>query len=127
MELPEEFTLQELLTFHFQFKNPLPGIDLQQLPQIMYLENALNKQVLYFSSGMKQRLKLGLCFLSDVPLLLLDEPTSNLDQKGVEWYLNLVQKYGQDRMIFVCSNDEREYEFCDQQLNIENYKKRTSL
>lgn len=127
MELPEEFTLQELLTFHFKFKKPLPGLDIQKLPEIMHLENSLNKQILYFSSGMKQRLKLGLCFLSDVPLLLLDEPTSNLDHKGCEWYLELVKKFGQDRMIFICSNDPREYGFCDQQLNIEDYKVKSSL
>lgn len=122
LELPEEFTLKELLNFHFKFKNRIPGLDIQDIPKIMYLEKSLDKQIQYFSSGMKQRLKLGLCFFSDVPLLLLDEPASNLDHKGIQWYHDLVRDFGIDKTIFVCSNDSREYEFCEQVLNIEHYK-----
>ncbi|MDN3669915.1 ABC transporter ATP-binding protein [Echinicola jeungdonensis] len=122
MELLEELTLKELLTFHFKFKNPIPGLDINKMIQILYLENAKNKQIQYFSSGMKQRLKLGLCFFSDAPLVLLDEPTSNLDQKGREWYLELADKYGENRMVFIGSNDPKEYSFCDQELSIEDFK-----
>ncbi len=125
LELPEEYTLNELLHFHFQFKNKVDGMDIQEMIKIMYLENSLNKQILYFSSGMKQRLKLGLCFFSDVPLLLLDEPVSNLDRKGIEWYRGLVKEFGSKRTILICSNDAREYDFCDQILNIEDYKLKT--
>lgn len=127
LELPEEFTLRELLDFHFKFKNKIPGLAVGEIPKIMYLENSLNKQIQYFSSGMKQRLKLGLCFFSDVPLLLLDEPVSNLDQKGIQWYHGLVSEFGGTKTIFVCSNDPREYEFCEQVLNIEDYKIKTPL
>ncbi|MEX2594464.1 MAG: ATP-binding cassette domain-containing protein [Anditalea sp.] len=127
LELPEEYTLKELLDFHFKFKNVVSGLDIQEISKIMYLETSLNKQILYFSSGMKQRLKLGLCFFSDVPLLLLDEPVSNLDQKGIAWYLDLIQNYGTDKTIFICSNDPREYSFCDQILHIENYKAKSLL
>ncbi len=122
MELLEELTLKELLTFHFKFKKPIPGMDLSKMIQTLYLEKASNKQIQYFSSGMKQRLKLGLCFFSDVPLILLDEPTSNLDQRGCEWCLQLVENFGKDRMIFIGSNASKEYLFCDQELNIEEYK-----
>ena len=76
LDLPEEFSLKEFLNFHFKFKSPQEGLNIQQLIEIMYLENAVNKPINYFSSGMKQRLKLGLCFFSDSPLMLLDEPTS---------------------------------------------------
>ena len=122
LELPEEYTLKELLAFHFKFKNIAPGIDLEEIPKLMYLERSVSKQILYFSSGMKQRLKLGLCFFSDVPLLLLDEPASNLDQKGIAWYQDLIQQYGSQRTIFICSNDPREYTFCEQILHIEDFK-----
>lgn len=122
LELPEEFTLRELLAFHFKFKDKIEGVDLADMPKIMYLENSLNKQIQFFSSGMKQRLKLGLCFFSDVPLLLLDEPVSNLDQKGIRWYQDLVEEYGSRKTIFVCSNDPREYGYCEQTINIEHYK-----
>jgi ABC-type multidrug transport system ATPase subunit len=122
LELPEEYTLQELLQFHFKFKKIIQGIDITEISRIMYLEKSLNKQILYFSSGMKQRLKLGLCFFSDVPLLLLDEPVSNLDQKGIEWYHELVQLYGKNKTVLICSNDPREYYFCDHTIVMEDYK-----
>ena len=83
-----------------------------------------NKLIKYFSSGMKQRLKLALAFCSDTPMLMLDEPTSNLDSQGVDWYLNLVQQFAENRLTIVCSNQEHEYSFCDEQLNISEYKQK---
>ncbi|QDH79468.1 ATP-binding cassette domain-containing protein [Echinicola soli] len=122
MELPEEFSLLELLRFHFNFKTPYQGMRPEEMIKVMYLEDAVNKQISYFSSGMKQRLKLGLCFFANASLLLLDEPTSNLDRRGSEWYRELVNSYGKDRTIFVASNDPAEYGFCSKNLSIEDYK-----
>ena len=122
LELPEEFTLAEFLQFHFRFKSLLPGITISEAVNIMYLEKSLNKAVRNFSSGMKQRLKLGICFFSNSPLLLLDEPTSNLDEQGVMWYHKLVETYGSKKTIVVGSNDPREFTFCTDQLSIENFK-----
>lgn len=122
LELPEEFTLLELLQFHFKFKTPIDGLSLVQMMEIMYLKNHQNKPISQFSSGMKQRLKLGLCFFSDVSLILLDEPASNLDEKGINWYLDIVTRFGENKTILVCSNDQREYGFCGELINIENYK-----
>ncbi|EAZ80739.1 ABC transporter ATP-binding protein [Algoriphagus machipongonensis] len=122
MELPEEFTLKELLEFHFKFKTPLPGLSIDKIIETLYLESHANKPIAQFSSGMKQRVKLGVALFSDVPLVFLDEPTSNLDVKGVNWYQELVEQYKKDRIIIVCSNDSREYEYCTQKLNLEDYK-----
>jgi len=122
MELPEEFTLAELLDFHFKFKTPLNQIAKQEMLELIYLEQHKHKQVGQFSSGMKQRLKLGLALFSDVPLILLDEPTSNLDQKGIEWYQRMMASYKMNRIIVVCSNEEREISFCDQRLTLEDFK-----
>lgn len=122
LELPEEFTLEELIQFHFKFKRPLSSISSKELLEVLYLESHANKQVFQFSSGMKQRVKLGLALFSDVPVIFLDEPTSNLDKKGVSWYQELIQKYGQNRTLIVCSNDPREYEFCDSRISLEDFK-----
>lgn len=122
LELPEEFTLLEFLRFHFKFKKLAPGISIKDATDIMYLQGSLHKPIMNFSSGMKQRLKLGICFLSDTPLLILDEPTSNLDENGVKWYLGLVNTYGQEKSLLVGSNDPREFSFCDKTLHIENFK-----
>ncbi|MCH7403631.1 ATP-binding cassette domain-containing protein [Belliella kenyensis] len=124
LELPEEFTLLELLNFHFKFKNPLRDIDISTMLEKMYLKEHISKPINQFSSGMKQRLKLGLCFFSDVSILILDEPTSNLDKKGIDWYNEMINLFGTNRTILVCSNDPDEYEFCAQQINIEDYKKK---
>ncbi len=125
MELPEEFSLTELLKFHFNFKKP--SIALEEIPNLMYLHEHRHKPISQFSSGMKQRLKLGLCLFSDVPLLLLDEPTSNLDEKGVAWYQKMIEEHAGDRTVIVCSNDPKEYEFCNHILSVENFKQKQKL
>jgi len=123
LELIEEFTLTEVIDFHFKFKRYKPGIDKNEVISLLGMENNKNKLIRYFSSGMKQRLKLALAFCSDTPMLMLDEPTSNLDTQGVDWYLNLVEQFAQNRLTIVCSNQEHEYGFCKEQLNISDFKK----
>lgn len=127
LELPEEFTLSELLRFHFQFKRPIKSLGYDEMMDKMYLKEHRNKPINQFSSGMKQRLKLGLCFFSEVPLILLDEPSSNLDEKGLNWYLELVGEFGQNKTILVCSNEPREYGFCQQKIHLEDYKPKQNL
>lgn len=122
MEVPEEFSLQELLDFHFKFKKSLDGISTAEIIKILYLDEHRQKQVGQFSSGMKQRVKLGLALFSDVPLVFLDEPTSNLDQKGIAWYQEMIAQYARDRVLVICSNEPREYGFCQQIIALEDYK-----
>jgi len=86
------------------------------------LHHSEHKAIKNFSSGMKQRVKLALAFCSDTQILLLDEPTSNLDQQGVEWYLSLIEQCSSNRLVIVCSNQEQEYGFCDERINVEDYK-----
>lgn len=122
-ELIEEFTLAESLSFHFSLKKPLHNFTQEQIIDIMQLGKARRKAVRYFSSGMKQRLKLGLAILSDTQILLLDEPCSNLDHAGMDWYAKMVEQYGKNRLIAVASNNQRaEFEFCTKQINILDYK-----
>jgi ABC-type multidrug transport system ATPase subunit len=122
LELIEEFTLDEMTDFHFKFKHYRPGMDKEAVVGLLNLAGAKHKSIKYFSSGMKQRLKLALAFCSDTPMLMLDEPTSNLDNQGVDWYLNLVQQFAADRLTIICSNQQHEYSFCKHQLNISDYK-----
>jgi len=122
LELIEEFTLNELIDFHFQFKKYRSGLDRLQLIELMGLKRSEYKAIKHFSSGMKQRVKLALAFCSDTEMVLLDEPASNLDQQGLEWYLSLVKEFSADRMLIICSNQIQEHSFCINQLNIADYK-----
>ncbi|MFB9863859.1 ATP-binding cassette domain-containing protein [Rufibacter immobilis] len=119
-DLLEELTLEEMVLFHTRFK-PLRGITPQQLPDLLQLQPARHKLVRDFSSGMRQRLKLGLALYSDTPLLLLDEPTTNLDQAGVNWYLEHLDRNRQGRLVLIGSNVPHEYSFCDEQLPIHQF------
>lgn len=122
MELIEEFTLSEQLHFHFALRNYLPGFDEEAIMDLLGLRRAKDRQIRHFSSGMKQRVKLALACCSDVPFVLLDEPTTNLDSQGVDWYLNLVAQTRAERLLMVCSNQEKEYSFCERVINIVDYK-----
>ena len=121
LELIEEMTALEFLDFHANFKsltqtpaNILAAVD---------LSNAANKQIRYYSSGMKQRLKLAQAFFTNAPVLLLDEPTTNLDAAGIAIYLQLVQQLTKNRLVIVSSNNIEEYRFCNKTIALSDYKK----
>lgn len=122
LELIEEFTLQECLDFHYRFKGLFPGIEKKEILPLLELEKAANKEIRYFSSGMKQRVKLLFALCSDSPIVLLDEPTTNLDQAGIQWYFNMIKRFTSDKVLLVCSNQPHEYEFCKHQLHIVDFK-----
>ena len=123
LEVVEEMTLKEFLDFHHGFKPFLPGISNDFIITTLGLEKAVNKQIRYYSSGMKQRVKLGQCIFSDTPLVLLDEPCTNLDAAGIELYHSLIENYCKDRLVVVSSNDEVEYQFCRSRINMNDFKK----
>lgn len=109
MELIEEFTLMEMVQFHFKFKKPINNFSSEELIDQMALGHATQKPISNFSSGMKQRLKLGLAFFSDTKVLFLDEPTSNLDKRSIEWYQVNLKKWSESRLTLIASNVEYEY------------------
>lgn len=122
LELIEDFTLTELLAFHSKFKPLKNNLSIAEFIEFIELPKAKNKEIKFFSSGMKQRVKLGLAFQSDCEILMLDEPTSNFDSQATNWYLRNVQEYSKNRLLFICSNQPTEYEFCKNILNIQDYK-----
>ena len=124
MELIEELTLQEFSHFHFKFKELHPKLtDINAFLEILELSSHKHKLLKYFSSGMKQRLKLAIACCSNTAILLLDEPTVNLDTTSIKWYQNLIQEFTKQRLVIVASNQMHEYEFCEQTLAVEDFKK----
>jgi ABC-type multidrug transport system ATPase subunit len=122
LELIEEMTVTEFLHFHQAFKPFLPACPIKEMITRVGLGKAAHKQIRYYSSGMKQRVKLAQAIFSDTPVLLLDEPCTNLDAEGVALYQQLVAEYGAGRLVIVSSNDEQEYAFCRERINIMDYK-----
>ena len=123
IDVIEEMTLTEIIAFHSKFKPLRKALIINDLIRILNFKNAADKEIRFFSSGMKQRLKLALSICSDTPILLLDEPTTNLDAQGVAWYQDLMQQFSdKNRLVIVASNIEHDYDFCEEKLNILDYK-----
>ncbi len=122
LELIEEFTLDEFLAFHFKFKTLREGYSINDFIDKIYLKEDRSKQIKNYSSGMKQRLKLGLGFFSTSEICFLDEPTTNLDEQGIAWYLEHVKELLGKKLVLISSNQKQEYEFCDKVLHIADYK-----
>lgn len=122
LELIEEMTTLEFLQFHQQFKPFLNPISISEIIAIIGLEKATNKQIRHFSSGMKQRLKLAQAIFSDTPILLLDEPCTNLDKEGYALYHHLINTYCNNKLMVICSNEEAEIDFCSERINIVAFK-----
>lgn len=122
LELPEEMTLLEFLAFHQSFKPFLSSLTQTDIISLLRLDNAKDKQIRNFSSGMKQRVKLAQAILSNVPVVLLDEPCTNLDADGISLYHRLINDYCAERLVIVSSNDEQEYNFCNYKISIADYK-----
>lgn len=122
LEVVEEMTVTEFLDFHQGFKTFLPGITTASAIELVGLKIAAHKQIRYYSSGMKQRVKLAQCIFSNTSIVLLDEPCTNLDLTGIDLYNALIEKYCSERLVIVCSNDKTEYGFCKEVINISDYK-----
>ena len=122
MELIEEFTLSEVLNFHFSFKKIRNNRSCEELLDLMELSHVRDKHISQFSSGMKQRLKLGLAFFSEVEMVFLDEPTTNLDRQSILWYSRHFDQIASNSMVFIGSNLENEYPDEVVKINLMDYK-----
>ena len=122
LEVVEEMTLIEFLNFHAGFKPFLSSITSEKIISIVGLENAVDKQIRNYSSGMRQRVKLAQAIFSNVPVVLLDEPCTNLDAAGIQLYHSLINDYCKNRMVVVSSNDEVEFSFCKERISLTAYK-----
>jgi ABC-type multidrug transport system ATPase subunit len=122
LEVIEEMTVLEFLNFHNTYKPLLAGVSVDDIITATGLNKAVNKQIRYYSSGMKQRVKLAQSIFFDTPLVLLDEPCTNLDAEGVSLYHQLIEQYCLQRLVIVSSNDEVEYRFCKEKIEILDFK-----
>ncbi len=122
MELIDEFTLREAIAFHFRFRQPVAGYSVSDILEKVELSHAADKCLQFFSSGMKQRVKLGLAFFTRAEVLFLDEPTTNLDERSVSWYSDLLRTMAPSKMVMIASNQPTEYPPTAEIIDIRNYK-----
>jgi heme exporter protein A len=71
-----------------------------------------------FSSGMKQRLKYAFALLHNPIVLILDEPTSNLDEDGIEFVQRMVKQQKEEGVLIVATNDKEEAGWCAQEIHV---------
>jgi ABC-2 type transport system ATP-binding protein len=119
LELMEEMTALEQVRFHHGFRKL--KLSPEALLKAAGLENASHKPICYFSSGMKQRLKLSLAFFTESDSLILDEPTTNLDEQGIELYRNWISNLDPQRILMIGSNDKSEYFCCDTLIDLRDF------
>ncbi len=122
MDLIEEFSLEEMVSFHFHHKIPRNQITVYQAIELMELSHARHKQIRDFSSGMRQRLKLALAFFSTSDALFLDEPTTNLDKSAFQWYWKQLESRPAGQLVLIASNQPDEYPATAEKIDILQYK-----
>lgn len=122
IELIEEFTLEEAIQFHQRFRPLLPGLSVDSLIERLGLQRARSLPVAQFSSGMKQRLKLALACCTEAQFILLDEPTTNLDEQGVAWYHSLLDEFVGSRLLIIASNVPDDYRICKEVIDVIQFK-----
>lgn len=111
-ELDEELSPKELFAHYSKFRS-FKIESLEEFIELAQLKDDLDKQVVYFSSGMKQRLSLALALTMDSPLLFLDEPSSFLDDARKAWFIELFRKYTDGKTVILASNDKSDIDLCD--------------
>lgn len=125
LQLIEDLTLTETIEHSSVFKPFINKLSVKDVIEMSELSSAKDKYIKQFSSGMKQRLKLSLAILADTPLLLMDEPVSNLDKSAIQWYQTLLKNYSNNRTVVICSNNiEEEFFICTKQINVTDHKPR---
>lgn len=124
LTLYDQFTLDENIAFFLKFKKLKNNISIDQFADRIGLSKHRNKQLKSYSSGMRQRVKLGLAILCDAPLLLLDEPVSHLDSNAIDWYKEILSENTDGKTLIVASNSQdSEIFLCNQKIVMDDYKK----
>ncbi|HNR07267.1 MAG TPA: ABC transporter ATP-binding protein [Saprospiraceae bacterium] len=117
-DLIEEFTLREMVRFHCRFK-PLSVDRAEDWIEMTGLSRAADRPLAFYSSGMKQKVKLALAMYSRGSLLLLDEPTSNLDDNARSWFFDHLEKQKGNKTVFIASNEAEDFRMCEEVIRLD--------
>lgn len=117
LALYDELTARENL----RFVNKVGGwgrseTDLMSLLEDVELADRSGDLLAEFSSGMKQRMKYAAALVKSPPLLLLDEPTANLDESGIAIFHEVVKRQHAVGICILATNDPQEAELAERQI-----------
>ena len=121
VELIEEYTLQEHLELLKKNKYLPSSTSIESFESFIDLQPNRFKLIKNYSSGMRQKIKLGFALLSERPVLLLDEPTTNFDEQAKNWFFDRLEQQ-RNKMIIIASNEAREIQFCQEKISIQEFK-----
>ncbi|HMN49436.1 MAG TPA: ABC transporter ATP-binding protein [Ignavibacteriaceae bacterium] len=121
--LYEEFSTYENLKLFSEIR----GIKFNQERVDYLLEKFLLKKrkddiLKTYSSGMMQRVKFIFALMHSPYLIILDEPTSNLDDEGKKSVYELIKEEGQKNIVLIASNEKNDLEFCSDIIYLEKFK-----
>jgi len=123
IDLIEDFTLEEHIAFQQKFHPFIDGISSTEIISRLQLGRFKDRNIKTYSSGMRQRVRLALAIMADSDLLLLDEPTSNLDPNAKTWYKELLLDFAGNRSIIVGSNFlEEEFFFAKNSIELKDFQ-----
>ena len=122
LSLVPHFSIIELLDFHEKLKGWKKNYSSSELLHIMELDEHKDKYIQALSSGMRQRVRLIVSMYAKSPVVFLDEPTTNLDEKGKSWFQEQLTELGTQKVVIIASNEEEDLKQCTESIMVENYK-----
>ena len=118
LNLYDEFTGYENLYFVTNLRGLNAGLIDKVLKRVGLFERR-HDLVKIYSSGMKQRLKIAFAIIHNPLILMLDEPTSNLDAEGIRIVDSIAEEYRNERILIIATNDEHERNLCQNDINLD--------
>ena len=125
LNLYDELTGYENLEFYFELRNNNDSGKEDKIKFLLELIGLYKRRydlIRNYSSGMKQRLKLAFSILHDPPILLLDEPRSNLDNEGIEIVYKIAEKQKNTGILIIATNESEDTKLCESFINIQDFK-----
>jgi heme exporter protein A len=120
LNLYDEFTALENLRLLSRIRSAdwYNDVELKEVLEPAGLWKRRNDFIGTYSSGMKQRMKYAFALLHRPEILILDEPTSNLDAEGVEFVKQIVARQKEAGILIVATNDKEEASWCMMEISI---------
>lgn len=120
----EELTILENLNFIIDLNETQDHLSIDELLDRVGMKSFSEKLYGELSTGQQQRVKLAGALIHKPSILILDEPGSNLDEKGRKIIEEIVSEHKKLRgMVVLASNQQHELDMCDNILHLQSEAK----